>query len=78
MEDNEGVRVQVLFFSDVSLREAARILEKNNLQIEFGPGMLNDWRGSSSMDAILTLAEEDSVRWIELVPPPETTLDDDS
>ena len=71
-----SVNMVVRFFDDVSAGDAKSILMKYSSRVQ-GPGMLNDWTVTIASDAIRELADEDRVQWIEEVPPPETTFNDE-
>jgi hypothetical protein len=71
-----SVNMVVRFFDDVSAGDAKSILMKYSSRVQ-GPGMLNDWTVTIASDAIRELADEDGVQWIEEVPPPETTFNDE-
>jgi len=72
-----SVNIVVKFFDDVSADDARSILRRYNSTVE-GPGMLNDWTATVTSDAIRELGSEDGVQWMEEVPPPETTFNDET
>jgi hypothetical protein len=73
------VNLQVHFFADVGQETALGLLETLGT-VESGPGLLNDYVviGVDPELNVLALAEEDIVKWVDEVPPPEKTMNDES
>jgi len=69
------VNLIVVFFGDVSEREAQRILRRYGTNIQ-GPGMLNDYTITAFGSVIQSFANEDAVQWIDEAPPPDADNSD--
>lgn len=67
------VNLLVTFFEDVSTDDAKQVIEKyGRVVTEPSPWGGNVWTVSVPEDTISSLASEDTVEWIETVPPPKT------
>ncbi|HID27403.1 MAG TPA: hypothetical protein EYP22_06235, partial [Methanosarcinales archaeon] len=75
--EDKTVNLQVIFFDDVSKDMAIQIISKYGTVVE-EPNLGNVWAITVQSDAIPDLADEDSVQWIDQVPPPKTTNNDGS
>ena len=70
------LNLKVLFFMDVPPEHAKNTLAGSGAVSCKGPFMLNDYMVTVRIDAISALAEKNSVKWIEPVPPPPQELND--
>lgn len=70
------VNLIVLFFKDVLPKDAQNILANSGAISCKGPFMLNDYVVTTRTNAISVLARQNSVKWIEAVPPPAEELND--
>ncbi len=73
------VNLQVHFFADVDQETALRLLETHGT-VEAGPGLLNDYllTGVDRESGATALAAQDIVQWVDEIPPPEKTMNDES
>ncbi|MCK5505648.1 MAG: hypothetical protein KAJ10_10820, partial [Thermodesulfovibrionia bacterium] len=67
--EDGSVNIVVIFFMDVPEHVSREILTRYG-EIKSGPLMLNDWILKTSLEAIANLAVNESVKWIDEVPPP--------
>ena len=72
------VNLQVHFFEDVDQKTALELLDLLG-SVEEGPGLLNDYliRGVDQELDFATLAAQDIVKWVDEVPPPEKSMNDE-
>jgi hypothetical protein len=72
------VNLHVLFFKDVNQQAALALLQEVGT-VEAGPGLLNDYvvAGVDPDGGINALSREDIVMWVEEVPPPEKSMNDE-
>jgi len=72
LRERNRVALEVSFFEDVDLRDVEQIIHRHGGIITGAIPAFNKMTVEVPKDAILTLAAEDSVRWIDQVPPPPT------
>jgi len=73
LREGSRIALEVSFFEDVDLDEGKRILLKYDAAITGSTPLSNKLTVETSKDVVLLLATEDSVRWVDVVPPPPTT-----
>ena len=67
------IALEIAFFDDVNLDDGQQILLKYDAVVIGSIPLSNKLTVEISKDVILLLAAEDSIRWIDVVPPPPTT-----
>jgi hypothetical protein len=72
LREGDRVALEVSFFEDVSLQDGEQVIQKHRGIVTGSTPLSNKLTVEVSKDAILLLAAEDNVRWIDLVPPPPT------
>lgn len=73
LREGGRIAVEVAFFSDVDLSEARQIVPKYDAVLTGSVPLSNKLILEIPKHNILLLAAEDSVRWVDVVPPPPTT-----
>jgi len=73
LRQRDRIALDVSFFEDMNLQDGEDIICKHNGTVTGSIPMSNKLTVEVPKDVILLLAAEDSVRWIDLIPPPPTT-----
>ena len=73
INEDGTVSLRILFFKDVSLDDAEQMIGSYDGTVKGKAELINALVVAIPQDAIMELAKEDSVHWIEEVSPPPTT-----
>jgi len=73
LREGNKVALEVTFFEDVDLEYGRQLLLKYDAVVISMTALSNKMTIEIPKDAILSIATEDIVRWIDVVPPPPTT-----
>jgi len=70
IEENGLVTLQVSFFEDIDLERARQVISEPGGKVISSTKLSNKLTVSIPKESIPLLAKEDSVRWIDVIPPP--------
>ena len=73
LRDGNKIALEISFFEDVNLQDAEKIIKKLDGKVIGSTSISNKLTIEISRNSIQLLAEIDSVRWIDVVPPPPVT-----
>ena len=73
LRERNKVALQISFFKDVSLDDAKKIIQRLNGEIVNATPISNKLIVKISRDAVQILAKDDSVRWVDTIPPSPVT-----
>jgi len=73
LKDGNKIALEISFFEDVDLQDSVKIINKLDGKVVGSTPISNKLTIEISKNFIQLLAEIDSVRWIDVVPPPPVT-----